>query len=89
MVIYFFIETERNFFYEERDIYSVKSISLCHRANATACQMSHCFLFAISQVENNRAQAPERSNTGGVFHRVHLKCCWLDALSTATGLFVS
>lgn len=23
------------------------------------CQMSHCFLFVISQVENNRAQAPE------------------------------
>lgn len=53
------------------------------------CQMSHCFLFVISQVENNRAHAPERSNTEGVFHGVHLKCCWLDALSTAKGLFVS
>lgn len=52
-------------------------------------QMSHCFLFVISQVENDRAQAPERSNTEGVFHGVHLKCCWLDALSTAKGLFVS
>lgn len=67
----------------------MKSISLCHTAIATACQMSHCFLFVISQVENDRAQAPERSNTEGVFHGVHLKCCWLDALSTATGLFVS
>lgn len=52
-------------------------------------QMSHCFLFAISQVENDRAQAPERRNTEGVFHGVHLKCSWLDALSTAKGLFVS
>lgn len=51
--------------------------------------MSHCFLFVISQVENDRAQAPERGNTGGVFHGVHLKRCWLDALSTAKGLFVS
>lgn len=67
----------------------MKSISLCHTARATACQMSHCFLFVISQVENDRAQAPKRGTTGGVFHGVHLKCCWLDALSTATGLFVS
>lgn len=53
------------------------------------CQMSHCFLFVISQVENNRAQAPEWSNTEDFFHGVHLKCCCLDALSTAKGLFVS
>lgn len=67
----------------------MKSISSCHTAIAAACQMSHCFLFVISQVENDGVQAPERSNSGGVFHGVHLKCCWLDALSTATGLFVS
>lgn len=53
------------------------------------CQMSHCFLFVIIQVENNRAQAPESSNTERVFHGVHLKCLWLDALSIAKGLFVS
>lgn len=53
------------------------------------CQMTHSVLFVISQVENDRALAPERSNTEGGFHGVHLKCCWLDALSTAKGLFVS
>lgn len=53
--------------------------------NLSDCQMSHCFLFVISQVENDRAQAPEKSCTKEVFHGVHLKCYWLDALSTAKG----
>lgn len=37
----------------------------------------------------DRAQAPEKSNAEGAFHGVHLKSCWMDALSTATGLIVS
>ena len=67
-------------------VYEIQQLASYSRSD---CQMSHCLLFVITQVENDRAQAPERSNTEGVFRGVHLKCCCLDALSTAKGLFVS
>lgn len=35
------------------------------------------------------AQSPHKGNPAGVFGGVHLKPCWLDALSTPTGLSVS
>lgn len=59
------------------------------------CQMSHCFLFEISQVENHIVQAPEREGEkekaewGNISWSAPENTCWLDALSTAEGLFVS
>lgn len=39
--------------------------------------------------DQSRGKRQHKGNPAGVFGGVHLKPCWLDALSTPTGLWVS
>lgn len=62
------------------------------RTSATEWLRASCHIVSFdlwSVKRKTTAQSPHKGNPAGVFGGVHLKPCWLDALSTPTGLSVS